>query len=48
MGQRYRIIYRVEEERVLVEVVCLGLRKESDKKVDVYALAEKLHKAGLV
>jgi mRNA interferase RelE/StbE len=36
VGQRYRILYRVEEEAVVVYVVAVGLRKEGDRK-DVYA-----------
>lgn len=40
-GQRYRILYRVEAERVVVLVVALGLRKEGDRK-DIYELARKL------
>jgi mRNA interferase RelE/StbE len=47
VGQRYRIIYRLEEERVIVLVVTLGIRKEGDKK-DVYALAKKLARLGLL
>lgn len=41
VGQRYRIIYRVERMKVLVLIVTLGLRKEGDKQ-DVYAVAKKL------
>ena len=40
-GQRYRIIYRVEENKVLVLVVGVGIRKEGSKR-DIYALARKL------
>lgn len=47
VGQRYRIIYRLEEEQVIVVVVTLGIRKEGDKK-DVYALAKKLARLGLL
>ena len=47
VGQRYRIIYRVEEERVIVLVVAVGLRKEGDKK-DAYELAKKLLRMGLL
>jgi len=46
-GQRYRIIYTVEEDRVLVLVVYVGIRKEGDKN-DVYAIAKKLLRAGLI
>ena len=45
IGQRYRIIYKVEAERVVVIVVTLGIRKERDKK-DVYELAKKLARLG--
>jgi len=47
VGQRYRIIYRVEEQRVVVLVVALGLRKEGDK-ADIYALTKKLLRLGLL
>jgi mRNA interferase RelE/StbE len=40
-GQRYRILYRVERERVVVLVVAVGFRKAGSKK-DVYSLARKL------
>lgn len=41
VGQRYRIIYKIHKEQVVVIVVAAGLRKEGDKK-DIYALARKL------
>ena len=47
VGQRYRILYRLIEDRVVVVVVTVGIRKDSDKK-DVYALARKLIRAGLL
>lgn len=47
VGQRYRIIYRIEEEQVIVVVVTIGMRKEKDKK-DVYELAKKLARLGLL
>ena len=47
VGQRYRIIYRVDGENVVVVVVALGIRKEGDKK-DVYKLAQRLFKLGLL
>jgi len=46
-GQRYRIIYRVEETRVVVIVVAVGIRKAGDKK-DIYELMRKLVKTGIV
>ena len=47
VGQSYRIIYRVDEGRVVVLVVSLGIRKDGDKS-DVYALTKKLLKLGLL
>ena len=47
VGQRYRIIYKIEAERVIVLVVTIGLRKEKDKK-DAYELAKKLARLGLL
>ena len=41
VGQRYRIIYRIMKEEVLVLVVGLGIRKEGSKR-DIYSLARKL------
>lgn len=41
VGQRYRIIYRVERAQVVVFVVALGLRKAGSKS-DIYSLAKKL------
>jgi mRNA interferase RelE/StbE len=41
VSQRYRIVYKVVKERVLVIVVGVGRRKEGDKK-DIYTLMKKL------
>ena len=41
VGQRYRIIYRIKEGKVLVLVMALGIRKEGSGK-DIYVLAQKL------
>ena len=41
VGQRYRIIYRVEKDRVIVVIMAIGLSKEGDRG-DIYALARKL------
>lgn len=41
VGQRYRIVYRVERGKVLVLIVAVGIRKEGSKK-DIYTLARKL------
>jgi mRNA interferase RelE/StbE len=47
VGQRYRIIYRLEKDRIVVLVVAAGLRKDGDKG-DIYALAQRLVKLGLL
>ena len=41
VGQRYRVIYRIEQGKVLVLVMALGIRMEGSGK-DIYALAQKL------
>jgi mRNA interferase RelE/StbE len=40
-GQRYRIVYRVVNEKIMVYVVAVGTRKEGSSK-DIYNLARKL------
>ena len=45
-GQRYRVVYRVENGRKLVLVYMIGIRKEGSRR-DVYALAERLVQRGL-
>ncbi len=47
VGQRYRIIYRVERAIVTVVVVAAGIRKEGSRR-DIYALAQRLFKLGLL
>jgi mRNA interferase RelE/StbE len=47
VGQRYRIIYAIEQSQVTVMVVALGIRKDGSKQ-DVYALAKKLLRLGLL
>ena len=47
VGQRYRIIYRMDKNRIIVLVVAAGIRKDGDKG-DIYALAEKLFRSGLL
>ena len=41
VGQRYRIVYRVERREVTVLVVAVGRRRSGDES-DVYELARKL------
>ena len=38
VGQRYRIVYRLEGNTIIV--IALGLRREGDKR-DIYRLAKK-------
>jgi mRNA interferase RelE/StbE len=45
-GQRYRVIYKVDESSVRV-VVLVGIRREGSRQ-DVYALAQRLVERGLV
>jgi mRNA interferase RelE/StbE len=47
VGQRYRILYRTEEARVVVLVVAVGIRKEKDRH-DIYALAKRVIRLGLI
>jgi mRNA interferase RelE/StbE len=46
-GQRYRIIYKVLENEIIVIVVAVGIRKAGDKK-DIYELMKKYIKTGLI
>jgi len=48
VGQRYRILYRVERARVLVIVVAVGLRKKEGDRHDIYRLAQKLIRLHLI
>jgi len=41
VGQRYRILYRVQLREVAVLIVAVGRRRSGDKG-DIYALAKKL------
>ncbi len=46
-GQRYRVIYKIEKDQVIVAVVAVGRRKEGDRK-DIYSLARKLFEQKLL
>ena len=41
VGQRYRIIYQIIQDRVLVVVVGIGRRKEGDRR-DVYTVTMRM------
>jgi mRNA interferase RelE/StbE len=47
VGQRYRVIYKVTSEEILVVIVAVGIRKDGAKN-DIYNLAKKLFKVGLL
>lgn len=47
VGQRYRIIYQLHQQTVIVHVVALGIRKHGDKN-DIYTLAQRLFRQGLL
>ena len=47
VGQRYRINYRIDNEKVIALVVAVGIRKEGDR-IDIYTLAKKLIRARLL
>ena len=47
VGQRYRIVYRVERREVVVVIVAVGRRQASNKN-DIYELAKKLLRLGLL
>ena len=47
VGQRYRIIYAIEQAQVTIIIVALGIRKDGSKQ-DVYAVAKKLLRLGLL
>lgn len=46
VGQRYRIIYRVDRRSVLL-IVAVGLRRDGGRS-DIYTLAQKMIRLGLV
>ncbi|PYM23116.1 MAG: plasmid stabilization protein [Candidatus Rokuibacteriota bacterium] len=46
-GQRYRIVYRVERREITVLIVAVGRRRSGDKG-DIYELARKLLRQGLL
>ena len=46
-GQRYRIIYRIEDDAYVVIVAAIGIRRDGDRK-DIYALARRLMRQGLL
>lgn len=47
VGQRYRIIYQIRNNEVVVIIVAVGIRRDGAKD-DIYTLAKKLFKLGLL
>lgn len=46
-GQRYRVVYGIDERDQRVVVYLVGIRKEGNRQ-DVYALAQRLVRRGLL
>jgi mRNA interferase RelE/StbE len=46
-GQRYRVVYKIENAKKLILVYIVGIRREGSRR-DVYALAEHLVQRGLI
>jgi mRNA interferase RelE/StbE len=47
VGQRYRIIYKVQQDTVVVYVVAVGIRRDGDRN-DIYSLAKRLFRLNLL
>ena len=47
VGQTHRIIYRLEEDVIVVVVIALGKRKGRDRN-DIYEVTKRLLRAGLI
>ncbi|MXY42813.1 MAG: type II toxin-antitoxin system RelE/ParE family toxin [Dehalococcoidia bacterium] len=47
VGQRYRIIYRVDRDEVQVLIIAVGIRRDRHRR-DVYRLAQRLIQMGLL
>ena len=47
VGQRYRIIYQIRGNEVIVVIVAVGIRRDGAKD-DIYNLAKKLFRLGLL
>jgi mRNA interferase RelE/StbE len=46
-GQRYRVVYKVDDKKERAVIYMVGIRKEGSRR-DVYALAERLVQRGLI
>jgi len=47
VGQRYRIIYQLRGNDIVVVIVAVGIRRDGAKD-DIYKLAKKLYRLGLL
>jgi mRNA interferase RelE/StbE len=47
VGQRYRIIYQVKGDQIVVIIVAVGIRRDGARD-DIYNLAKKLFRLGLL
>ncbi|NQW22361.1 MAG: type II toxin-antitoxin system RelE/ParE family toxin [SAR202 cluster bacterium] len=47
VGQRYRIIYRIDADGKVVVVAVIGIRRDRDRD-DIYSLARRLLRQGLL
>ena len=47
VGQRYRIVYRVDRGEVQVLIVAVGIRRDRHRR-DVYRIAQRLIQMGLM
>jgi len=47
VGQRYRIIYQIRGDEIVVVIVAVGIRRDGARD-DIYNLAKKLFKLGLL
>ncbi len=41
VGQRYRVIYQLVDDKVVVAILAVGIRRDGSKQ-DIYQLAKKL------
>lgn len=46
-GQRYRVVYGLDDDEQRVMIYLVGIRKQGSRQ-DVYALAERLVRRGLI
>ena len=47
VGQRYRIIYQIRGDEIIVVIVAVGIRRD-EARDDIYSLAKKLIRLGLL